>query len=306
MEVARDWKPEVDLDMASADDIVCAHFPGFAEETPGFLGRGWDNYCILYPSGTAFRLPTRTMGAHAMVCETVVLPQLVGRLSLPIPEPTHFGCPTEVYPYPFMGYRPVAGVCADQVSLSPDEEFAAANALGAFLRGLHALPVQDIDGLPLDTLGKADPERLMQKIASRIASLEHLPPQDFEAVMQALEPCRRLAEWAIPSPRRVPIHGDLYPRHVMIESGRVCGVIDWGDAHTGHPAVDLSLAFTMFGSSARERFWKAYGSRLDAGDEALARLRAGMYGVALLAYGLDQDDAVCASLGRRILGSFEA
>lgn len=304
--MAREWSPEIDLDMASADDVVCEQFPEFGAETPSFLGRGWDNYCILYPSGTAFRLPMRTSGAHAMLCETIVLPQLVGRLSLPIPQPTHFGCATEAYPYLFMGYRPVSGECADRAHLDPAEELDAAEVLGAFLRGLHALPTEDIDGLSMDTLGKADPRRLMQKIDRHLATLKDLSQEDREQVDRALEPCHRLAGWAIPSRKSVLIHGDLYPRHVMIEHGCVSGIIDWGDAHSGHPAVDLSVAFTMFGPEARERFWDVYGERLDQGDEAVARLRAGMYGIALLAYGLDQRDVACIDCGRRILGSFEA
>ena len=39
----------------------------------------------------------------------------------------------------------------------------------------------------------------------------------------------------------VLVHGDFYSRHVLVdETGGMAGVIDFGDLHVGHPAVDLS------------------------------------------------------------------
>jgi aminoglycoside phosphotransferase (APT) family kinase protein len=41
-----------------------------------------------------------------------------------------------------------------------------------------------------------------------------------------------------PSADRTLIHGDLGAEHVFVDAGRITGVIDWGDAAIGDPAVD--------------------------------------------------------------------
>jgi aminoglycoside phosphotransferase (APT) family kinase protein len=36
------------------------------------------------------------------------------------------------------------------------------------------------------------------------------------------------------------IHGDLGPEHLRVRNGRLVGVIDWGDARVGDPALDYA------------------------------------------------------------------
>src|SRR5262249_52882689 len=36
------------------------------------------------------------------------------------------------------------------------------------------------------------------------------------------------------------VHADLGPEHLLVESGRLAGVIDWGDARIGDPALDYA------------------------------------------------------------------
>ena len=36
------------------------------------------------------------------------------------------------------------------------------------------------------------------------------------------------------------LHGDLGPEHLLVRDGRLAGVIDWGDARLGDPALDYS------------------------------------------------------------------
>jgi aminoglycoside phosphotransferase (APT) family kinase protein len=38
----------------------------------------------------------------------------------------------------------------------------------------------------------------------------------------------------------VLLHGDLGPEHLLCANGRLAGVIDWGDARIGDPALDLA------------------------------------------------------------------
>ena len=36
------------------------------------------------------------------------------------------------------------------------------------------------------------------------------------------------------------VHADLGPEHLLVRDGRLVGVIDWGDARVGDPALDYS------------------------------------------------------------------
>lgn len=73
---------------------------------------------------------------------------------------------------------------------------------------------------------------------------------------------------------RVLVHGDLNFRNFLLSpAGELAAVIDWGDVHHGHPAVDLSVAFSFLPASARTVFWEEYGV-IDDVTWALSRFRA--------------------------------
>jgi len=68
----------------------------------------------------------------------------------------------------------------------------------------------------------------------------------------------------------VPIHGDLYAGHVMVnEAGRAVGIIDWTEARVGDPAVDLVGHIRAFGEAALATLIEAYSA---AGGRTWPRL----------------------------------
>ena len=42
----------------------------------------------------------------------------------------------------------------------------------------------------------------------------------------------------------VLLHADLGPEHLLVRDGRLAGVIDWGDARLGDPALDYAWLLT--------------------------------------------------------------
>jgi aminoglycoside phosphotransferase (APT) family kinase protein len=101
-----------------------------------------------------------------------------------------------------------------------------------------------------------------------------------------------------PPPERVPVHGDLYERHVLVdEANRVSGVIDWGDVHAGDPALDLSFLYRFFPADERDDFLRVYGP-VDARTARLARLRAAFHAstLALFAHSTGDEPLLRASL----------
>ena len=49
------------------------------------------------------------------------------------------------------------------------------------------------------------------------------------------------------------IHGDLGAEHVFVEGGHITGVIDWGDAAIGDPALDHGRLMRDLGVDLGER-----------------------------------------------------
>lgn len=70
----------------------------------------------------------------------------------------------------------------------------------------------------------------------------------------------------------VLLHGDLMPRHVWDDQGRLAGLIDWGDAAVGDPLFDLAR-FSMAGPEAFGNFLRGYGGSTPPDPRVLACYR---------------------------------
>ena len=306
----RNWTADVEVDAALAHFLVCECWPEFAGPLPLFAGQGWDNKCFLYEEPQiVFRFPTRQMGADLVGPERAALPVVAEHVELAVPTPMFIGEPSASFPFPFTGFRFISGVTADSVPWNEDMSRVAAPPLGAFLRQLHGIDLADdrLERVPLDIWGKTTPEVLATKIKPRPGQILSFRPDLKSFIDHCLTAFDRVAgtcepDWTTPN---VLVHGDLYPRHIVVDFGpqdwEVKGVIDWGDAHIGSAASDLSLGWTLFDYRTRPLFWEAYGQVPSEEMAKRARLRAAMYGFSLLAYGLDVDDRPAAGLGFRAL-----
>ncbi|MHC5023583.1 MAG: phosphotransferase, partial [Planctomycetota bacterium] len=165
---------------------------------------------------------------------------------------------------------------------------------------LHDVPATDAAGYgaPPDRLRRLDVPYRAPRILDRLERLV------ASGCVQDAASCRRIIH-DTPRNRRLStstlVHGDLYVRHLLVDSaGQLRGVIDWGDAHLGDAAVDLSIAHSFLPPSAHDAFRLAYGS-IDEGAWALARFRALHLAVVLLSYGHDIQDSDLVREGRTAL-----
>ena len=76
-------------------------------------------------------------------------------------------------------------------------------------------------------------------------------------------------EWSGPD---LWVHGDVTGSNLLLDDGRLCGVIDFGCSAIGDPTCDLAVAWTLFEGMSRERFKSKLA--LDAATWARARGRA--------------------------------
>jgi aminoglycoside phosphotransferase (APT) family kinase protein len=279
------WRAEHELGEELARSLIEEQFPSLAPALLRRFGEGWDNQVFLVEGRAAaagagreawvFRFPRRQVAVPLLQTELLLLPQLAGKLPLPVPLPQFVGAPGTRFPWPFAGYRALDGRTADSAALDDAQRAAAAVPLGRFLRALHALrPPPALAG---DRLGRLDRSRLVAQIRERLRALGVEAPRFLD------EPVR-------PARAGTLVHGDLHARQILVDGAtRPCGVIDWGDSHSGDPAVDLSVAHSLLPRSAHRAFRDAYGE-IDEATWRLSRLRALHVCAALAIYGRSLGD----------------
>jgi aminoglycoside phosphotransferase (APT) family kinase protein len=217
------------------------------------LANGWDNLVCRLGKDFLVRLPRRAMAAELVAHEQRWLPELAGRLPLPVPAPVRVGRPTSRYPWswsvvPFFPGRMAA-------RSEPDDLRSAAEVLGGFLGALHApapaeAPVNPFRGIPL--AGRAE---------GVLTGLAHVGPADRAAALRIWEAAVAAPAWDGPP---LWLHGDLHPANILVDRGRISAVIDFGDITSGDPATDLSVAWMLFTPEQRAALRQAYGRADDA------------------------------------------
>ncbi|MDF1837862.1 MAG: phosphotransferase, partial [Planctomycetota bacterium] len=296
------WDAEVEVTGALVRELLAWQFSGLTVDSIESYGEGWDNVAFLINGGLVFRFPKREAARQAMEQETLGLSGLRGSLPAPIPHIHFVGQPQGGYPFPFNGYPELPGRTACSVDWNEAQRVAIAPELGAFLSRLHSEDQELARGgaLPGDQIRRTDLPYRLVGLEERLAQLEpssHLP--DLKALAQRARDLAITEPW---SGRPRVVHGDLYARHLLVDSDqRLAVIIDWGDMHLGDPALDLSILFGFLPVSARKRFEQAYGS-IDANTRRRARFRAMVLGATLVQYGESVGDNDIAGAGRAALG----
>ena len=215
------------------------------------IDTGWDSRAWIVDRDWLEREPRRPEVADRLRAEVRLMRWLAPLLPLPVPEPVL------VRDEPLrVRHRLVVGDPLDS------DDPAIGNALGAFLRTLHAVPPADAvrHGAPDANTARGWLNEDLDRMRSDV-----LPLLDGDA---AVDGARLLDACAAPPPRPALVHCDLGPAHILIGDGTVSGIIDWTDARVGDPAIDL--AWLLYGAppAVAAAVAEAYG-----GDE-LTRRRA--------------------------------
>ena len=178
---------------------------------------GYDFEVAIVDDEWVFRFPRRSGVEDALEVEIVLLPALAPALSVDVPSFEHISRNPL-----FVGYRLLRG------EPLVDED---ADGVRAFLEALHAF---DPSGLPVERPSWVEAYR------DQCAEFERLvfPVVDKDLRAEA----KRLfgdAETLVDF-KPALVHADLGPEHLLVRDGRLAGVIDWGDARVGDPALDYA------------------------------------------------------------------
>jgi aminoglycoside phosphotransferase (APT) family kinase protein len=302
-DAAPPWKPEEVVTPARAIELIESQFPALAPAALEPLGVGWDNTAFVVNGSHVFRFPRREVASPLLAAEASLLPVVARHLPLPIPVPTLRGQPSARYRWPFLGYAILPGRTACRFRLDQAQRTRLARPLGQFLSALHAFPVEVAvaQGAGGDTIGRLDLPSRLPRASQMLESTSLKGTLDPGLVQRARALIGASATIQAPA-RRALVHGDLYARHLLLDDqARLTGIIDWGDIHVGHPAVDLSVAHAFLPPSARLEFLQAYGHPVDPGSWRLARFRALFSALAIVIYGKDTGDAALETEGRQAL-----
>ncbi len=272
---------EVEVTLELVRHLLREQHADLSERPLSMLANGWDNVMVRCGDDLVVRLPRRQAAAELGVSEQRWLPMLAERLPLPIPVPVRVGLPGAGYPWSWSVLPFLPGVpAAVAPSFDPAE---MVDVLAAFLAALHLQAVPDAPhnryrGVPLADRAALD--------AANLAALAD--PGVARAAAAIRDTGLAARPWAGDP---VWVHGDLHPANVLVEAGRISGVIDFGDLTAGDPATDLSVIWMVLPLSEHRRFWTSYAASaayvVDADLRARARGWASALAVVFLAHSVD-------------------
>ncbi|MEJ8306989.1 phosphotransferase [Saccharibacillus sacchari] len=286
------WDAEWEVDEEQARKLIGKRCPQLLSKPVKRLGWGWDNTVFLVGNEYVFRFPRRKMAVDSIRIEGKLLPKLEHYITIPYPKPLFYGEASDEYPAPFLGYAYMPGDFP--IGLTEERRALSAKTLAKFLRRLHAFPVREA----LEC-GVRQDHRNLTDIASRKVKLQdflkkmerHLSPEEsgvIEAYLSSLQQDRVEAV-------NVLLHGDLHFKNMLVnQEGIVSGIIDWGDLSLGHPACDLSVAYSFLPPGARGVFFENYGEA-DGETKLLARLIAVYIPMLILMQAVDDGNEAIAA-----------
>ncbi|MCE0768316.1 phosphotransferase [Pseudonocardia kujensis] len=215
---------------------LAVHAPEYRIAELRELGSGLDHHTFVVDG-----LVVRVAGSVTASGEADLLALVARRVPLPVPEPRFTDARLGVLAYPLLPGRPLLGRRPP-----PD----AAHHLGRFLRALHRIePTEVGDRAPVEP---ADPDSWLEDLDG--------PRRLVDVVRNSRPPAGR---------ERVLAHADLGAEHILVDDGRISGVIDWADAAVTDPALDFARLYRDFGPAFLGDALTAYGG---CSPELLARI----------------------------------
>lgn len=192
------------------------------------------------------RLPLLESGTETLDHEARWLPLLAPLLPVPIPEFVALGEPAEGYPWRWAIHRWLEGDTLVEGEAADPEGLA--HHLAAFVTAMRKA---GLDGGPSayrgGPLGTVDTET-----RSAIDALRRTDELfDNDAILTAWETALAAPDW---SEAPCWTHSDLMPSNLLGASGRLAGVLDFGTAGVGDPAIDLIPAWNLLTPAARQVF----------------------------------------------------
>ena len=244
------------------------------------------NDVVIINDELIFRFPKHEYGFKHLKYEARILRLLQNYITLDIPSPLYEtdDC---------LAYRMIPGETLRRdvlMKLPNSDQQAVADQLAQFLKELHGVPINEIADFEMpmaDALMRYEGwVNVYARIREKVFPL--LMPHVREWVTEHFEShlaARSNFEYEL----RV-VDTDIPPYHIMYDRQRrgINGIIDFGSAGLGDPAIDFGVIIYNYGESFMDRFYGVYPEA----ETYLKRARfyAGAHEVRWLLTGVERND----------------
>jgi len=181
------------------------------------VDEGWDFKVLILDGEWVVRWPRHKLAVEEIEKEVELLPALAPLLPVEVPRFEYVSREPWLVAYRLIPGEPL-------VDEDPD-------GVRAFLDALHAIDVDTVPAPRDDWLAtyREQGDEFRRVVLPLLDQDERV---GGEAMLRELE---TLTEF---DPALT--HSDLGPTHLLVHQGRLTGVIDWGDARVGDPAIDYA------------------------------------------------------------------
>lgn len=243
---------------------LAERFPELAVRQWRPVQQGWDSVTLLVNDEWIFRFARRPDVAVRLAREARLLPALAEPLPIGVPRFEYVSEAEEVVW--LVGYGAISGQGLDVASLRRDLMPALAHELGAALTALHSFPVER--ARERGVLGGDAADWRDEYAAFYTEIQQHIfplfePEEREQAAAKWDEYLGNAMNFAFTP---ALIHRDLGPEHILCdpETGRLTGIIDWGDAWIGDPAIDFAGTWGGLGRAFAEQTLATYRRPVEA------------------------------------------
>ena len=261
-------------------------FPELKVESISINREGLLNDAVVVNHELVFRFAKTGFGITDPLAEAKVLHFLRKYITIQIPEPFYES-------QELLAYRLIPGetLRRDQMlKLAESDQQAVADQLAQFFKELHGIPLSAASEheMPMaDALMKYEGWlKVFRRIQEKVFPL--LLPHVREWATEHFE--SHLADERNFDYELRMIDSDIPPYHIIFDKQlkRVSGIIDFGCAGLGDPAIDLGVIIYNYGESFLDRFYRVYPEAEDYVKRA--RFYAGAHEVRWLLTGIEKNN----------------
>jgi aminoglycoside 2''-phosphotransferase len=233
--------------------VINEKFPQLEVKKIEYLAEGWESVACVVNEEFIFRFPKTPGASRYLGVEMQLLPELAGYLPLPIPRFEYVSkTPSSIYPFSFVGYKMIEGDFLEAKLEELENAKWWQPILGNFITVLHTFPLDKASSLgvsEIDLIAKMTgrpPKKGVTWHENLTEFYELSREKAYPLLPQAVQAniTKRFEDF-LNDPRHfeftpVLLHADFSPDHILIdlERQKINGVIDFGDAGIGDPALD--------------------------------------------------------------------
>lgn len=266
-------------------------YPNLCIQSAKLHEGGQNNTVIEINHSLIFRFPKYEGGIKELSEETRLL-KLIGRhITLDIPNPIYQNLESQTVGEVFVGYRMIPGKTLDIQafrSIGQDDLKGMAQQLAQFLLELHTVSLQDE---LLDPGHQQNQHQYWEDMYRRIREklFRYMSKESQAFVRKHFEGF--LNDSTNFQYKPTVVHGDFGAGNILIDHHlpRVAGIIDFGGAHVGDPAVDAAAVLSGFGEDFLTQMYAFYPELQRM--ESRMRFYMGTFALQEALFGIENGDA---------------